>query len=153
MSKLKASFGYTLAALGLPAILVMLFGLGNWMNLLVNATGVQISPWETGGPVAFQVERSGYRLDIHQPVFMALIGEKRTGFIQVDWQPPAGVPEQVDEAVDYDHDGTTDFHITWDWKTPGAQAHLTALRPEVLGIRQNFILDGAPVLRVNLRND
>jgi hypothetical protein len=152
MLKLKAFFGYTLAALGVPVILVMLFGMGDWMNLLVNATGVQISPWETGGAIAYQIDRSGYHLDVHEPVFMALIGEKRTGFVQVDWQPLTGVPGQIDEAVDYDRDGTADFQVSWDWKTPGSQAQLTALQPEVLGVRQNFTLDGAPILRVNLRN-
>ena len=152
MSKLKPILGYLLAGLAVPVIIAMLFGMNDWMNLLVNATGVQITPWETGGAVAFQVERGGYRQEVHEPVFKALIGERKSGFVQVDWKPASSVPDIIDEQVDYDQDGTADFNVVWDWKTPGAEAQLTALRPDVLGVRQDFTLDGAPVLRVDLRN-
>ena len=150
MSKLKAFFGYALAALGLPITLATFMGLGFWANSLVSATGLRVSPWYTGDAVAHTVAHDGYETCIHKPVFMALIGERSEGFVQVDWAPPLRVPAQMAEDVDYNADGQPDFRVELDTQT--AQAKITPYGAHVMGLRGVYKLKDAWAVRVNVKN-
>ena len=150
MRKLKAILGYTWAALCILAPLVTLFGLDPLMNLLVSGTGLTVSPWYTGDVVARTVEHDGYETRIHRPVFQALIGERREGFVQVDWGLLAALPAQVDENVDLDDDGQADFRVVLD--TAEGKATLTPLTEYVLNLSGPYRLDDAWAVRVALKN-
>lgn len=150
MSKLKTFFGYTLATLGLPIVLATFVGQGFWMTNLVSATGLRISPWFTGDAVAQSVEHAGYETRIHKPVFMALIGERAAGFVQVDWAPPGRVPAQLTEEIDYNADGTPDFRVELDTQT--RQATLTPYSAQVIGLRGTYRLKDAWAVRVDVKN-
>jgi hypothetical protein len=150
MSKLKTFSGYALAVLGLPIVLATFMGQGFWMNSLVSATGLRISPWFTGDVVAQTVAHPGYETRIHKPVFMALIGERSQGFVQVDWAPLGGVPAQLTEDIDYNADGTPDFHVELDTQT--RQAKLTPLTAQVIGLQGTYRLKDAWAVRVDLKN-
>jgi len=150
MQKFKAILGYVWAALPIPLVLATLFGMSTWMNLLVSGTGLTISPWFTGDVVARTVERDGYEMRIHRPVFQALIGERREGFVQVDWGPLEALPAQVDEEVDFDGDGQADFRVVLD--TENGQATLTPLTEYVLSLSGTYRLDDAWAVRVALKN-
>jgi len=149
MTKLKSFFGYLLAALGVPLIMVTFMGAGSWMNLLVETTGLTISPLYTGGEVAYRASQDGYRIEIHEPVFAALIGESKEGFVQVDFGPKTAVG-QIDAEIDYDHDGVPDFRVKWDPST--TQATLTPYSSLVLGLEGTYELDEGYAVRVNLKN-
>jgi hypothetical protein len=150
MSKLKAFFGYVLATLGLPIVLATFIGQSFWMNGLVSVTGLQISPWFTGDAVAHTVAHAGYETRIHKPVFMALVGERSEGFVQVDWAPLGGVPAQLAEDIDYDGDGQVDFRVELDTGTK--QATVTPYGAQVIGLQGIYRLKGAWAVRVNLKN-
>ena len=150
MQKLKAILGYTWAALLIPLAVATLFGMGSWMKLLVSGTGLTVSPWFTGDVVARTVEHDGYETRIHRPVFQALIGERREGFVQVDWGPLEALPAQVDEEVDFDDDGQADFRVVLD--TASGQATLTPLTETVLNLAGTFRLDDAWAMRATLKN-
>ncbi len=150
MSKLKAFFGYALAALGLPVTLATFMGMGFWANSLVSATGPRVSPWYTGDSVAHTVAHDGYETRIHKPVFMALIGERSEGFVQVDWTPPGRVPALMAEDIDYDADGQADFRIELNTQT--GQATLTSYTAQVLGLQGTYRLKEAWAVRVTLKN-
>ena len=150
MSKLKAFFGYALAALGLPITLATFMGLGFWANSLVSATGLRVSPWYTGDSVAHTVAHGGYETRIHKPVFMALIGERSEGFVQVDWTPPGRVPAPMAEDVDYNADGHADFRVELNTKT--RQVTLTPYTAEVMGLQGTYRLKDAWAVRVTLKN-
>jgi hypothetical protein len=150
MQKLKPVLGYIWAALLIPLALATLFGLNSWMELLVSSTGLTISPWITGAEVARTVEHEGYEARIHHPVFQALIGERREGFVQVDWGPLEALPAQVDEEVDFDDDGQADFRVALD--TESGEATLTPLTEYVLDLSGTYCLDDAWAVRVRLRN-
>jgi len=150
MSKLKAFFGYALAALGLPIVLATFIGQGFWMKSLVSVTGMRVSPWYTGDVVARTVPHDGYETRIHKPVFMALIGEQSEGFVQVDWAPAGKVLSQVAEDIDYNGDGRPDFRLELDTQT--RQAHLEPYSPAVIDVRGVYQLKDAWAVRVNLKN-
>jgi thiol:disulfide interchange protein len=150
MSKLKAFFGYGLAALGLPIILATFMGQSFWSETLVSATGVRISPWITGDEVARTVEHGQYQTRLHKPVFMALIGEQPEGFVQVDWAPLGSVPAQLAEDIDYNADGQPDFRVELDTQTN--QAKITPYGAHVIGLGGVYKLKEAWAVRVNVKN-
>lgn len=150
MSKLKAFFGYALAVLGLPIILATFIGEGFWMKTLVSTTGLRVSPWTTGDEVVRTVPHGAYKTRLHKPVFMALIGERPEGFVQVDWAPPGYVPAQLAEDIDYNADGQPDFRVELDTRT--RQAKVTAYTAQVIGLRGVYRLKDAWAVRVDLKN-
>ncbi len=151
MTKLKSILGYILATLGVPLILIIFMGATTWMNLFVDLTGVTISPWFTGGEVAYKVQHDRYRTEIYQPVFQALIGERKEGFVQIAWTPKGFVPTQIDEEIDFDNDGAPDFRVQWEPKT--TQATITPYSERVLGLEGTYNLEKSYAIRVNLLND
>jgi hypothetical protein len=150
MRKLGAVLGYALAGLALPIVLVTLMGMNTWEKALVAGTGVRVSPWFTGDDVARVVSHGGYETRIHKPVFQALIGERDEGFVQVDWAPADSVPAGLEEAIDYDGDGTVDFLVRLD--TDRGLAEVTPVGPGVLGLRDTYRLDDGWAVRVDVRN-
>lgn len=112
MNKLKAVLGYLIAALMVPVIIVTLMGMGSIAKWLVDVTGVEISPWSTGGEVVRTIDHGSYETRIHRPIFDALIGQKRQGFVQVVWAKTETLPETLTESIDYDDDGQADFEVT-----------------------------------------
>lgn len=117
---------------------------------MVSATGLTISPWFTGGEVARTVDHDTYRTDIHRPVFDALIGERKQGFVQIGWTPLEALPARIDEEVDVDGDGQADFRVKWD--TGSDQATLTPYASWVLRLEGTYRLEDALAVRVTLRN-
>ena len=75
MQKMRAIAGYTWAALTIPLVLATFVGLNFWAKSLVNATGLKISPWFTGGEVQKTVDHGCYRTSIHRPVFDGLVAD------------------------------------------------------------------------------
>jgi hypothetical protein len=89
-------------------------------------------------------------MQIHRPVFDALIGERKEGSVQVDWTPREALPAQVDEEIDFDGDGQTDFRIVLDTQTLAAT--LTPYAPPVMGLESVNRVDEKLVVRVQIRN-
>jgi hypothetical protein len=122
-NKIRSFFGYLAAGLMIPLALVSIMGMGPIAELLVKTSGVEISPWFTGGEVSRTVSHENYQTRIHRPIFDGLFSERREGFVQVVWAPAQNLPETIVEDVDYDNDGSPDFQITLrprektaDWK-------------------------------------
>jgi hypothetical protein len=67
----------------------------------------------------------------------------------VDWTPTHALPARIEEAIDYNGDGTADFRVTW---TKGMEeAELVPLSPAVTGLAGCYQLKNALAVRVNLR--
>lgn len=70
---------------------------------------MKINEWHSGGEVVKEIKMENYTLNIRKPVFNALIGERKKGFVQIDW---IGVlPEMLNDTIDYDNDNKNDFVI------------------------------------------
>jgi hypothetical protein len=148
---LKAICGYTLAVLGVPLVLIGIlgpqYGLG---ELFISATGLTLSPWIDGGEVVQTIHHGRYQTQVHRMVFDALIGERKEGFVQVDWLPPHGLPARIDEEIDADGDGQADFRV--EVVTATQEVTLTPYAPWVLELEGIYGLEDSLVVRVTLRN-
>jgi len=149
MPKIRSIVGYMWAIAAIIVVLATFLGSGFFSRALVAATGVKISPVYSGGEVVKSVDHGSYRAFIHRPVFDALIGEKSEGFIQLNWEPLAGLPPVIEESVDYNGDGKEDFSIRIDTKT--GESSLTRVNPLVMSIVTTAKLDNGWVVRVQLK--
>ena len=150
IARCKTVLAYTAAILVIPLVLALFVGLGGWMRLFVNATGLTVSPWYTGGSVVVVVPHGAYETRIHRPVFDALMGERSTGFTQIDWSPKEALPRQIDEELDLDGDGRADVRVRWN--VPANKVEVQALSPRVLGEEGHYELRQRLTLRIALRN-
>lgn len=148
MKTLRAIPAYLIALSFVLVVPVSFIGLTDFARLLVNATGLKVSPIYSGGPVAREIPHGAYTTRLHEPVFESLFGRSKEGFVQIDWTPKAAVPPLIDEAIDCDADGRPDFRVRWD-RTRGAP-ELGECRVGVLGLAGHYELAERYALRVRL---
>lgn len=149
MKTLKGMLGYIWAFLTVIIVLATFMGNDYFSEQLASATGITISPWFSGGEIVRTVDHGTYKTYIHRPVFDALIGEKREGFMQLNWEPYAGLPSVIQEQIDYNGDNRVDFLITLNTKT--GDASLAAHSPSVLSIERSYRLKQGWAARVHLQ--
>jgi hypothetical protein len=152
MATIKSVFGYSWAALCMVIVLATFFGMGVWPRVLANTTGVRVSPWYSGGDVAFQVDHGAYSTLLRKPVFDGLFAPRREGFVQIDWIPKGNgsLPASIEEALDVDGDGTLDLNIRID-STSGS-TRLTPLREWVLDAEKPIVAGKERIVRIRIRN-
>jgi len=121
-----------------------------WAKSLVNGAGLKINPWYSGGVVARTVTHGSYETRIYKPVFEGLFGQRDEGFVQIDWRKKAKVPAQLDEQVDFDGDGKTDFRLQWNTRTDAIE--MTPDNPMIIGLQSHHSLSDRYLIRVALRN-
>lgn len=150
MPRFKAVGGYILAALAVPLVLAVFMGQNYWMKEVVAITGVKVSPWLTGGDVIRTIDHGEYQTAIHEQVFQGLLGEKKEGLVQIDWNSAQNLPDSIYEDVDYDADGENDFHIALDTKSN--QAYVLPLQTGVIGLEKSYVLKDGQAVRVSVKN-
>jgi hypothetical protein len=150
MKRLKSFFGYGWALLCTLIVLVT-FALSPYLSReFASATGITISPWHTGGAVERVIDHGVYKTRIHRPVFDGLLAERKKGFIQIDWEPRAGLPGIIEEGIDMNGDRATDFLIRLD--TEKRTATITPLNAAALSVEHVYNLgDKGLAARVKIR--
>ena len=103
--------GYTWAAACVVIVIATFAGNDYFSGRLASATGVTISPWYSGGEIVRSIDHGAYRTLIRRPVFDGLIGERKEGFIQIEWQPVTALPPVIEDGIDYTGDGKEDFSV------------------------------------------
>ena len=151
MKIVKAIYGYILAMLGVPLVMIGLMGpLAGLGELFISATGLTLSPWVDGGEVMQTIDHGAYQTHVHRMVFDALIGERKEGFVQVDWLPPDALPARVDEEIDANGDGQADFRVEVVPATK--EATLTPYAAWGLELEGTYRLEDSLAVRVTLKN-
>jgi hypothetical protein len=152
MRKLQAVLGYAAAYLAPVLVLAVIFLLigGGLDRMVAAATGLTLAPSIGGGELIRTIPHGAYEAQVHRMVFDGLLGQRREGFIQVDWAPLAGLPGSIDEEIDADADGKPDFRVTVD--TAGRESRLTAYAPWVLGVEGAYRRRESLAVRVRLSN-
>jgi hypothetical protein len=133
-----------------PVVFVTLMGMEPLATNLVKVTGVEISPWITGGKVARTISHGRYETRIYEPVFDAMIGQRREGFVQIVWGAAGSLPETIVEAIDYNHDGQADFEVTLHPKTKTADWR--ALTDQAIGMDGPYAIGDGIGVRIKLKN-
>ncbi len=115
-NRLTSVFGIAWAAAAIPLVLFGFMGMDAGAGKLVRATGISVSPWFTGGDSLRSEDHGAWRAVIHRPVTRGLLGERRDGFVQVDWKPAPGaaLPQEIEQSVDLDGEGTPDVRVLLD---------------------------------------
>jgi len=151
MKKLKIILGFIWAAVCLLIILIMFPGLDNFSTQFAKLSFMKVNPTLTGGDVARSVEYEDYTLNIHEPVFEALIGESTKGFIQLEWIWTDSIPVTVKDSIDFNMDDHIDFIIGID--PLSNQVHLDPLQPFVEEITDEAQLEDGWIVRIGLVNE
>jgi len=151
MAKLRSVLGYIVAALSIPIMLAGVAGFGLPLGeIFVSATGIEHSANWSGGEVVQTFEHGTYQTEVHRPVFDALIGERKEGFVQVAWRPADALPARIDEEIDADADGQADFRV--ELETATQQAALTPYSPNVMELEGVYDIGETMAIRVALKN-
>ena len=127
MKKVKIIAGITWALISLIVILVLFPGLNGFSESASKLPFMKINPNYTGGEVARQMTSEGCTLDIRKPVFDGLTGERRNGFVQLDWR--GNVPAIINDTIDFNLDGVSDFAVLINRNE--AKTELVSLSPVV----------------------
>jgi hypothetical protein len=151
MKKWKTILGYTWAALAIIIAPVTYIGGSAISRALASVTGVIVSPRYSGGEIIRSIDHDTYATAVHRPVFDALVGQTKTGFIQINWSPAAGLPSVVTETVDFNGDGKADFTIVLNTKT--GEATLTDKAAAVLSLEKTYHLRDGWAARINLQRE
>ncbi len=122
MKRLRAMLGYAWAFLAVVIVLATFMGNRYFSHKFVSATKITVSPRVTGGDVAKVSEHGNYKTMIHRPVFDGLIGERSTGFIQIDWEPVDGLPPVLEERVEPGGKREMAFTVRLDTRSGAATA-------------------------------
>lgn len=101
MPKLKAILGYTVAALMILAMLLLLIKRQMLEDMLVKA-GIRPTAWFAGGDAAQTIPRNGYTVTVNHPVFKRLLGDASDGFVQLHYLPQPNLPATINEQVSVD---------------------------------------------------
>lgn len=149
MDRLKSILGYTVAVLSFFVVLATFMGNDYFSSKLVSTTGISVSPRFTGGELIKTIDHNIYKTLIHRPVFDGLIGERNTGFIQINWERLNGWPQVIEEKIDYTGDNVEDFFIKVETKT--GNAVIVSYNPHVVGIEKTYILKSGCAARILLK--
>ncbi len=148
-NRIKAVLGYTAAVLALIVAVGTFMGQRYFAAKLVSATGISVSARYTGGEVRETVDHGAYTARIHRPVFDGLTGDREEGFIQVNWEPRAGLPPVIRETVRYSGGPSADFLVELDTATGGTS--LTAYNPAAGPVLKTYRLDNGWAIRIALK--
>ena len=149
--RLQTFFGYTAAVLMMIVAVGTFLGMNSFSHKLISATGLQISPWFSGGEIVRTIDHGSYKTLQHRAVFDALIGHRAEGFVQVDFSPPAALPDHIKEKIDFDLDGKIDFDLEYD--VADNSAVITTYNPRVVSLAGCYVLKERRAVRVRLRNE
>lgn len=110
MKKIKLIAGLTWAFAALLLILILYPGINSMSSAASRLPFMKINPNFSGGAIEIQIVSEGCTLSIHKPVFDGLLGERKNGFVQIDWC--GNVPEVINDTIDFDSDHIADFSVS-----------------------------------------
>lgn len=109
MKKIKLIAGISWALACLILILVLFPGLNSFSESASKLPFMKINRNYSGGEVVKQLISDGCTLNVRKPVFDGLFGEKKNGFVQIDWH--GNIPEIIIDTIDFNFDGIPDFSV------------------------------------------
>lgn len=150
MPRMIKYLAYAWAFSAAPIVLVTFMGMGPLAKGFVAVTGLRVHPIYAGGEIARRIEHEGYQTLIHRPVFDGLVRERSTGFVQIEWRArDAGLPETIDEQIDFDSDGKADLRVRL---KPGANAaDIELLDGRIVSVDAPIRVPNGQIVRVNLK--
>jgi len=147
MRKFKIIAGTIWALLAMILILILFPGLNSFSGSVAKLPFMKLNPNYSGGDVAKQLVLENYIIDIRKPVFDGLIGQKKSGFVQIDWR--GNIPEVISDTIDYDLDQNADFIIRINRETN--RSEITSFNGNVGNIMISTPTSYGWAIRVNVK--
>lgn len=147
MKTIKIVAGITWAIVCLIIIMVLFPALNPLAHSLSKLPFMKINPRYSGGEIVREYNKGSYAISIHRQVFDGLIGERKNGYVQVDWR--GKIPAQINDSIDYNNDKAIDFIVKIDSTT--AQTTLAPLNPKVKDIEASTKTSYGWAVRVGLK--
>ena len=151
MKIITSLLGYTIALLCIVITLATFVAMGYTSRVLIETTGLTVSPWIIGGKIVQTIDHLDYRTDIRQKVFQGLLAERDEGFVQIDWVKKNRFPERIIEEVDLDRDGLQDFRI--DFNTIDKRVIISPDNSDLLSRVETFDRKQGYTVRIWLKNE
>jgi len=147
MKTIKIIAGITWAFLCLIIIIVLFPALNPLANVTSKFPFMKINPNYSGGEVVREIKKENYTINIHRPVFDGLIGDRKKGFVQIDWR--GNLPKTLNDTIDFDGNCKNDFIIQID--TLNAQSSIIPLNPKVGELNTSTHTSYGWAIRVGLK--
>lgn len=130
--------------------LIIMIGFFPGYNALAGAFAklpfMKINPTMSGGEVATSIISECCTLDVRKPVFDGLTGQRKNGFVQIDWR--GNIPEEIVDTIDYDSDNVSDFALRIDCRN--SETELEAFSSKVRDLGVSTATSYGWAVRVNL---
>jgi len=150
MKTLFSISGYLWAVICLLLIPVTFIGNGTFSNKLARLSFMKVNARFSGGDLDCSLNKNNYTLEIYKPVFTALIGESKEGFVQVKWLVQKELPPTITDTIDFDRNGFPDFWVNIN--TKNGKTDFKALDKNVLDLSISSKVKNSWLVRVNLKN-
>ena len=149
MKRLSTIPAYLWAIACLLLIPVTFIGNESFARQMAKLKFMKVNPVYTGGEISDSINEPGLNTYIYEPVFEAIIGESKEGFIQVKFSSPSDtLPEMITRPIDYNLDDSNDFIL--EVNTVTGKTLLTSLNPLVKDIAITSKVKDEWVVRVRL---
>jgi hypothetical protein len=112
---------------------------------------MKIHPVYSGGDLENKFERDDLVVAVNKPVNTAVFGKGKKEMVQVTFSATGGLPELIDQTIDYDFDTHPDFQVIIN--TTNGETNLTPLNPVVKSIWASSKVKENWVIRVNLQKE
>jgi hypothetical protein len=150
MKKLLTIPAYFWAVICMLLIPITFIGSSGFAKNLAKLPFMKIHPAFSGGEVDRTYISDSLTIAINKPVFPALFGEGKRGFVQVRFSGKVPLPVWIEEAIDYNNDASSDFTVKINTETGE-----TVLLPISTKVKSSFIstkMKDDWVVRVDLLN-
>lgn len=157
MKIILSIFAYLWAVICIFVVFTIFLGSDTLTNLSLRLPFMKLDPVYSGGAVVKTYPADSVLIEVHEPVFSALIGESKNGFIQIKFRPDttggrtaATLPETITEKIDYNSDGVNDFIL--DVNTLTGETGLKVCPSKHMSVKQSSSVHDYWVVRVGLPN-
>jgi hypothetical protein len=134
MKKFLTIPAYFWAVICMLLIPVTFIGSSNFAKNLAKLPFMKVHPAFTGGETDRTYVSDSLTVTVNKPVFPALFGEGKRGFVQVRFSGKVPLPAVIEETIDFDNDNSSDFSLKISTKTGE-----TTLQPLNGKVRNSFV--------------
>jgi hypothetical protein len=150
MGKFFAFFGYIWAIVCVLLIPLTFIGNDQFAKQLAKLPFMKVNPLYTGGEADQVLKQDSLTVVINKPVFEALLGQSSQGFVQVKFIGKSSLPATIKKAIDFNHDGVSDFVLNIDTRNGGTT--VVAMNSNVKGLLISSKVKKDWIVRVKLKN-
>jgi hypothetical protein len=112
---------------------------------------MKINPLFTGGELNYTVTKHSLVIAINKPVFEALIGKSKTGFVQVKFSGSRKALQLIEQEIDYDLDTKADFRLKIN--TLKNKTEFISLNPNVISVIVSSKVKNNWIVRIKVINN